>query len=350
MNDRNSIFQSEVITQLRLPMIILVTYAHSYGQVSENFNLLTSDWNTYEFLKLLVSQTMVKVAVPVFFIISGYLFFSNVDEWNLQVYRSKMLRRIKTLLIPFIVWNLLMAVKLKTFSWNMFWTYWNPAGIQIDWLGHEQLMTAPANMPLWFLRDLIIVSLLTPIIYIGVRRLGYWLLGMLTVAYLSGVCAFIPGLSAYAVFFFTLGAFLSIRKKGLVDTFLRFEWPSYILTVCFGLAMLMTYHMPVFSSLMLCFRLTAAVAVFNLAYRILSHTNRRLPQIVCDANYFIYLAHYVFFFSFVDASFFTVFGTSMTSLSVHYLLCPLLKVLLFVALYLIWRRSLDIVRAHFLTT
>ncbi len=350
MNDRNSISQFDVITQLRLPMIVLVTYAHSYGQVAEDFNLLTSDWNTYEFLKLLVSQTLVKVAVPVFFIISGYLFFANVDKWNFQVYRSKMLRRIKTLLIPYIVWNLLMAVKLKTFSWNMFWTYWNPAGIQIDWFGHEQLMTAPANMPLWFLRDLIIVSLLTPIIYTGVRRLGYWLLGMLTVVYLSGVCAFIPGLSAYAVFFFTLGAFLSIRKKGLVDTFLRFECPAYILTTCFGIAMLITYHMPVFSSLMLCFRLTAAVAVFNLAFRILSSTNQRLPKIVCDSNYFIYLAHYVFFFSFVDTSFFAVSGTSTTSLSVHSLLCPLLKVLLFVALYLIWRRSLDIVRAHFLTT
>ena len=121
MNGRNSISQFDVIRWLRFPMIVLVTYAHSYGHVAEGFNLLVSDWSTYEFLKLLVSQTLVKVAVPVFFIMSGYLFFANVEEWNMQVYKSKMLRRAKTLLLPYLVWNLMMVFKLKSFSWSIFW-------------------------------------------------------------------------------------------------------------------------------------------------------------------------------------------------------------------------------------
>ena len=85
-SSRNSISQFEVISQLRLPMIILVTFAHSYGRVEDGYSLIMSEWNTYEFLKLLVSQTLVKVAMPVFFMISGYLFFANVKEWNLQVW------------------------------------------------------------------------------------------------------------------------------------------------------------------------------------------------------------------------------------------------------------------------
>ena len=123
MNGNNNISQYEVIRQLRFPMIVLVTFAHSYGGVAEGFSLLTSDWNTYEFLKLLVSQTLVKVAMPVFFIMSGYLFFANVGKWNLATYKKKTLRRVKTLLIPYLIWNLLMAIKLKTFSWSMFWVY-----------------------------------------------------------------------------------------------------------------------------------------------------------------------------------------------------------------------------------
>ena len=115
MNGRNDISQYDVIRQLRFPMIVLVTFAHSYGEVAEGFSLLSSEWNTYEFLKLLVSQTLVKVAVPVFFIMSGYLFFANVEKWSLKVYKAKILRRVKTLLIPYLIWNLLMAVKLKTF-------------------------------------------------------------------------------------------------------------------------------------------------------------------------------------------------------------------------------------------
>lgn len=338
MNGEKKISQHEVIRQLRFPMIILVTFAHSYGKVTEGFSLMASEWNTYEFLKLFVSQTLVKVAVPVFFIMSGYLFFSNVEKWSLDVYKAKTLRRMKTLLIPYLLWNLLMAIKLKTFSWSIFWVFWCPAGKQIDWFGQEQLMTAPANMPLWFLRDLIIVSLLTPIIYILVRKFGSWLMAVLTVFYLSGVFAFIPGISAYSVYFFTLGAFLSIRKMDLAETFLRFEWPAYVLSVILGVAMMLTYGTTLLSSLMLCFRLVGAIAVFCLASRILSVTARRFPSVVYESTYFIYLAHYVFFFSFIDTAFFTLFGISTLTLSLHYLMAPLVKSCLLIIVYIIYSK------------
>ena len=337
MNDGKGVSLYEVFRQLRFPMIVLVTFAHSYGRVEEGFSLLMSDWNTYEFLKLLVSQTLVKVAVPVFFIMSGYLFFANVETWNLQVYKAKMLRRMKTLLIPYLLWNLLMAIKLKTFSLWAFWSFWCPAGIQTDWFGQEQLMTAPANMPLWFLRDLMVVSLLTPIIYILVRKLGYWLMAVLTLLYLSGACAFIPGLSAYSVYFFILGAFLSIRKRDLIEHLKRLEWPAYGLSLVFVIAMLLTYSTSIFSSMMLCFRLTGAIAVFCLASRILTSTNRRLPSLICDSAYFIYLSHYVFFFSFIDTAFFSLFGTSIPALSIHYLLAPLLKLAILTTAYVVYR-------------
>ena len=337
MSNADGISQYEVFRQLRFPMILLVTFAHSYGQVDEGYSLLASDWSTYQFLKLLLSQTLVKVAVPVFFIISGYLFFANVVQWNLQTYRQKMIRRARTLLLPYLLWNLLMAVKLRTFSWSVFWTFWCPAGIQTDWLGHQQLLTAPANMPLWFLRDLMVVSLLTPIIYIGVRRLGVWLMALLTILYLSGICAFVPGLSAYAVYFFTLGAFLSLRRMDLLASFRRLEWLAYVLSLLLALSMMLTYPAACFSSLMLCFRLTGAIAVFCLAGRVLSLTPRRLPAWVCDSSYFVYLAHYVFFFSFIDTAFFSAFGTSPALLFVHYLLSPLLKAAIFVAVFAIYR-------------
>ena len=119
--DGRGLSQFEIFRQLRFPMIVLVTFAHSYGRVEDSFALLASDWNSYEFLKLLVSQTLVKVAMPVFFIMSGYLFFANVDKWDVATYKKKILRRVKTLLIPYLIWNLLMAVKLKTFSMSMLW-------------------------------------------------------------------------------------------------------------------------------------------------------------------------------------------------------------------------------------
>ncbi len=341
----------DTIKQLRLPLIVLITFAHSYSGVRVGYTLWGDGWDTYEVLKIVVSQTLCKVAMPTFFVMSGYLFFANVTEWNVKTYLGKLRRRVKTLLIPYIVWNLLMAIKLKTFSLNIFWAFWYEAGKQIDWFGNEQLMTAPANMPLWFLRDLMVVALLSPIIYIGIRKMGGWLLIILTPLYLSGVCAFIPGLSAYAVYFFTLGAFLGIRKMDIVETCMKFEKPSYTLAIIFGLAMICTFRTPVFSSLMLCFRLAGVVAVFCLANRIMGTvlmiqfrkemvSRRTVPmilQMVCDASYFVYLAHYVFFFAFIDTAFFSLFGTSTPSMCIHYLACPLLKAAILVGLYMLYR-------------
>ena len=338
MSNSRNISQFDVISQLRFPMIVLVTFAHSYGRVADDFSLLSSDWSVYEFLKLLVSQTLVKVAVPVFFIISGYLFFRSLEQWSWKVWRHKLVRRCVTLLLPYLLWNLLMVLKLHEFNWHFFWDYNFQAGMQIDWFGKEQWLTAPANMPLWFLRDLIMMSLISPLVWLAIRRLGVWLIAFLTLLYLSGVCAFVPGLSAYAIYFFTMGAFMSVRQKDLVATMLQGEIPAYAASMILGLAMLLTYHMPVFSSIMLAFRITGAISVFCLVTRILSHTSRRLPQEVCSSSYFVYLVHYVFFLSFIDEAFFSLFGSSELSLSVHYLLCPLLKVAFYVAIYILYRR------------
>lgn len=338
---------SEVISQLRLPLIVLVTFAHSYGAVRSDFTLLSGNIDGYELLKLMVSQTLVKVVVPVFYIVSGYLFFANVSQWNVRVYRQKLLRRAKTLLLPYVVWNLLMAIKLGAVSWTTLWVYWTTAGVQTDWLGNQQLMTAPANMPLWFLRDLIVISLLSPIVFVAVRYLGRWLLAVMTVWYLSGVCAFTPGLSAYAVMFFTLGAYCSINKQELTVVMRRTETAAYLLSAVLAVAMLLTWGTAVFSSLMLAFRLAGAVAVINVGRRLMEWTPKRIPTVVSRSSYFLYLAHYVFFMSFIDEAIFSVVGLSNNvALSIHYLLAPLLKAAILIAVYAVGRMAADRLRRH----
>ena len=311
--------QNEIFSQIRLPLIVLVTYAHSYGGVAEGYSVLGSGWDAYEVLKIVMSQTLVKMAMPTFFVISGYLFFVNVEQFNKEIYWQKIRRRVKTLLIPYIIWNLLMAVKLKDFNLSIF--------------------VEPANMPLWFLRDLMIVSLLTPIIYIGVRKLNYWIFFLLLPIYFTGIWAIQPGPNPYAICFFTLGAYLSINKINLIEACLKMKKTAYFLSVLLALAMTLSYPTITYSLLVLCFRVVSVVVVFFLAYRILSRTTKRIPKTACDASYFIYLAHYVFFFSFIDTTFFSLFGTSTLSMCAHYLLCPLVKVAIFVAIYYIYTQK-----------
>ena len=306
----------EIIKSVRLPLIILVTYAHSYGAIREGYSLLRSGWDTYEILKILVSQTLVKVAVPTFFIMSGYLFFANVERFTKEIYFQKIRRRIKTLLIPYVVWNFLMAVKLGEISLNTF--------------------IAPANMPLWFLRDLMIVSLLTPFIYLGVKRLGWWLVAILIPIYMTGIWAIQPDVNPYAICFFTLGAALSIKKLDLIDTCKKFVYPACLLSVLLIIAMMLTYRSHAYMGLMLMFRVTSVGALFGLA-GIANKCPSAMYNQIAGASYFVYLAHYVLFFGFIDKTFFVLFGYSTLSLCVHYIICPLIKAAILIAIYYFYR-------------
>ena len=326
---QNKESQYEVMRRVRLPLIILVTYAHSYGAIREGYSMLGSGWDTYEILKILVSQTLVKVAVPAFFVMSGYLFFANVERFTKKVYWQKIKRRIKSLLIPYIIWNLLMAAKLGEISMNTF--------------------IAPANMPLWFLRDLIIVSLATPIIYIGVRKLGWWIVAILLPIYVTGMWAIQPEANPYAICFFCLGAALSIKKMDLVETCGRYVMPACVLSVILIIAMMLTYGSNAYMGLMLMFRVTSVVMLFGLAG--IAHRGQSLcnplrfsqegQSPMCDfgaeASYFVYLAHYVLFFGFIDTTFFEIFGDSTASLCAHYLICPLIKATILIAIYWLYR-------------
>ena len=102
--------QSKTINYLRFPLILLVVIAH-YNVAERGFTyhgveycIDRPDW--FLWLTNLISEIMPKIIVPIFFIISGYLFFFRGD-FNGHVYRQKLRKRVRTLLIPYILWNLI---------------------------------------------------------------------------------------------------------------------------------------------------------------------------------------------------------------------------------------------------
>jgi hypothetical protein len=152
---------------------------------------------------------------------------------------------------------------------------------------------------------------------------------------------------------------LSIRKMDLVEACGRYAWQACALSMILGIAMMLTYGSEVYMILMLGFRITSVVALFGMAR--FAHWGQTLCNSVADApfsqkgqallcltqlrfgagaSYFIYLAHYVLFFGFVDSIFFGLFGDSTASLCVHYLICPLIKACLLIAIYCGYRAAL----------
>lgn len=148
-------------------------------------------------------------AVPMFFAISGMLFFNGIKKWEECL--PKMRRRIKTLLIPYLIWNLIfvgwyaimdLIPGISQFvNSNIF--------MQLSWDKPfsvlETLFVEPAGFHLWFLRDLMIYVLFSPLIYIGIRKFAW---GGLFLMFLG--LGWIPRMG---ITYFMLGGIVSVHSN-----------------------------------------------------------------------------------------------------------------------------------------
>jgi len=115
------------------------------------------------FLAHVVRYTLTEFSVPLYFIISGALFFRNYSS---DQYVSKLKSRVRTLLIPYLMWNVI---------WLLFDIVTSYTFISNYFLGREKYELSTINVllsifhhksngPFWFLFDLIFFVLLTPVI------------------------------------------------------------------------------------------------------------------------------------------------------------------------------------------
>lgn len=112
-------YLSDKLKVISLAAIILVLYIHS-GFHDYPHEILGMKWN--HTLQSLVSEKLGRCAVPLFFMISGFLFFQHVA--SLANVWGKMKKRVGTLVVPFIIAALfyplfLMAVELIPLASSM---------------------------------------------------------------------------------------------------------------------------------------------------------------------------------------------------------------------------------------
>jgi len=92
-------------TTISYVLAIMVFFIHgsSYGQYSYGEDLTSSA------VKILgnLFPAIAQVAVPLFMIIAGALFFRNYEQAK---YGQKIKKRVKTLLVPYLTWNTLRGV------------------------------------------------------------------------------------------------------------------------------------------------------------------------------------------------------------------------------------------------
>lgn len=246
----NKSLQSDVITFLRFPLIVAVVFIHSnFNDVviaGADINASASHFSLYENLRYLLSILIAEVAVPLFFFISGFLFFIKTECLTLKTYLQKIKKRGMTLLFPYIFWNLVVILLFylaQTFFKGLIsgnniaiadytWRNW----LNAFWGGNTVGENYPINFPLWFIRDLMVVIVFSPLIYRFVKTCKQYAVVILGVLWIFDLWIKVDGFSITAFFFFTFGAYWGIYKKNIVDSFSKIfphsAWIYMFLIAC----------------------------------------------------------------------------------------------------------------------
>ncbi len=260
-------FQSQCIDAVRVLFVLILVLFHGFATTLSGFSF--EDYPITEIFKRFVDTFFCGDSiVAVYFFISGYLFFSGKD-WTSDVYKEKLKRRIKTLLIPYLLWNLLgvclVVVRLLpvfniflTYSGsdlNMsvsnflscFWMYDGQLGAPSESVGNYEIFVQrtcfPINTALWFVRDLMIVVACTPLVYFLLKRLRMYFIFLLSVLYLYfsyNVIYWHINQLLMAFLFFSWGAYLCLQKKIILNYFSR-SWPIWGYLLCSILFLSVSY-------------------------------------------------------------------------------------------------------------
>jgi len=187
-----------------------------------------------------VCEFLCAMAVPTFFMLSGYLMFQG---FALKTLLDKLGRRVKRLAVPYLVWNTTfvlfylamarlvprLATRVVSFGLDT-WSGALSKIISVD--------VAPIDGPLWFLRALIFLSVLSPLFWFGLRFLkGVPLLALaLGWGYVEerfGLREYMDCLlPAFAIVCYLIGAWLSVQGRQLVPTFSHWGWLVLGLGAC----------------------------------------------------------------------------------------------------------------------
>lgn len=279
---------------LRFPLIVGVVFIHAYTLATDPAAAVAGTGHVNAFIQTLISQELARCAVPLFFLMSGYLFFVGAD-WSMEKYKSKIRSRVGTLLIPFLFWNILVLLLFaaaqshpKTapfFSGKMALIRdYGPVDYISAVFGINRL---PASYQFWFIRDLMVLALLTPLIHLLLKKIPVvFLVALLALWFVSA-----GGTASESAFFFILGAWASIGRHSLFSLDQQAKWmlPVYLAVVIANSAWPDTQAYPYLHKI----GILLGVPVFLLLTRAVSSTTSLKHALVAlgSASFFVFAAH-----------------------------------------------------------
>lgn len=271
--------QSQVLNILRFPATLMVIIGHcALITMSIPISTFSGEMALARFIQQLI-YCMGGLAVTLFSLISGYYLFAKGDRWTISHYADILRKRFKTLLIPYVLWNLLciLALWLKNsiglhlgigFAFN---------AVEYDQVTNHSLFEMimwPIDGPLWYIRELIYMVLFCPLVYVLCRNR---IIGAIAVLSLY----FLPIVAPHLGFYFPLndiqvhfivGAYLALHKWNILGIARRVKWlayavgGAYIIAIGLGIITLEVSYSGILKAFV-------ALALINLGYELYVRKN-----------------------------------------------------------------------------
>lgn len=210
-------YLSRKIRFLSFFAIVGVVFCHAYNYYNrflQPTTVLYEGPNPGTMLQFMISNGLVRFGVPLFFAFSGYLFFLSYDG-TCKGYINKVLKRLRTLLVPYVIWTLLAG--------GVLYAVYRFVGMERYSIVSEHIYALKTfgiskwfeNSPafqLWYIAHLLRLVVISPLIYVLVKKCKLVPVIFFGLLWLLEITIFI---NCEGLFFFTVGAYLAVHRKSI---------------------------------------------------------------------------------------------------------------------------------------
>jgi len=345
--------RTQALDLLRFPLAIVILSIHIILGIENDIIALQNNTGGEFFISNAILQFIraffVNQSVPVYFFISGYVFFLGLKDWDKEKYINKLKNRINSLLIPYIVWNTLMLIILLlaiysvpsivtanggNFTLEGFLSaYWKYDGTLTGAIPSRK----PIDYPLWFVRDLMIIVLFAPILYNLLKKRGKTLISLFIIlwAILKIVhIEIIP--SADGLVFFSMGAYMSLNSIDMMAQFGKYKKTTAIAFVLLGISHIIAqnYGVRMITDIIkIPMIFTGLFFVYNVSAVLITTEKIKISKFLSSASFFLYISHPLICSKILFLCKKIIKPNSDIMLSVCYLLSVILTVLILLIIF-----------------
>ena len=344
--------QSTVISILRFPLIAGVVLAHSrYMDGSDGGMAIVGGERLpiYTYLSFYLSDILARIPSRLFFFISGFLFF-RTGEFSRSVYLQKLKRRIKTLLIPYVFWNAaVMAIyaaaqaalpgaiggkAICDFSPRDFLcAFWDMSMV------NPGAPSFPICYQLWFVRDLMVMAVLSPLIYWLVKRGGVYFIAIMVGMQMSQLFPTLSGLVLSDLIYFAGGAYFSIHGKDFTAVMKPTVPVAAALYAVFSIVELALLGEGALGSVLhLINIITGIFLVVGVTARMAEKGRWRQAESLSSSSFFVYASHGVVLAAIIELGVRLLHPHTELSAIAVYLLSPTATICICIVCYKILKR------------